>query len=1096
MFKSPVKPKNDPLGILTEEPNNDPLGILEKKNQNGSGGEDLYSGQRPSSYPLPKQKSGFSPQLESEEDNGLYPNADPKKYETKLPADQEPKFQKWLDDNYKAGKIQKGDYNFYKKNGYGYDYDFRAAFQTGQKPEINPDDKKWHWNDIGKKPNEPTFSNQSKYHGVDGMEGGTWDGNNFIPPKKPGFKVQLNLGEKQDFSPHTIYNNASQFILNDLENHPYLLKNAPDPQKLKEQIIKGYGDLNIQHYSAQRVGDIEKQQKDLMDKIGEEMFGLSTDHEKVNQYKQQISDLENKKSDFKNNVSEINDIQAVTMTPPPTDPKDQTEYLREIGRKVNKLNNPLGIEDQEKHIRDGTNVTKDKELLDLENFNNEQAGIEAKKKQLNVALGNGEINQEQYRVQHAGLTLAENKLLLNNPGAKTVINRNALSKIIEEKRSKDNPLDAYSGSLFHDIIRYTPSDKEVKDAIKTAKGQGYPIGEAEEKRLIADKAMIPGTSALGNLYSSSIGSLGVAVNKHNPFLNESQIESAEYQHESRLEPTQRQTKGVLGYVNQTANVVGTVLKWATLGKFLGAGANAIAGESVGAETIGGIDESLGGIKQLTQAQQHLAGTALTSGLLVYPEAKEEAKKFTKDEAKQEAYAGTMTLLNTLAFTSLNPEGILKDIVGDLGKSDFSKEFLKVVNKAGGIEKLEPETFKETLVNGLKKAAGANVSATATMSLLNLATQATDVMFGKKPNVDYNELGKEAVNSFISFAPISLLQGAGVVMADRHKRDITIQLVNRAAKDPIAFKNYMDNAVEEGKVSREDANKKISIVNSHAALSKSVNLPEHISEENKAGYVDNLRREIDIKQSIKGVEDEVLLKPKEEEIKVLQEERKNILEAPPKNEEEKLVNEARDSKQLGVYGTLNNEEVLKEIAKQAQNVQQGGTKSDLVTDKQAYEQTVRNFGENKELVDAAIAKHPEESLVKPVEHDFTGKDNNFLANREPNFFTPKERETYNELMKKPETEAEAAKMVSDKKEEIKNFAPKPIEVKKESSKENTEDRANQLFDEKIPYGKKYNSTVEYNDIVTGKNKTEKTYKATDALKKQYEAVRSLIVNCLT
>lgn len=118
-----------------------------------------------------------------EEPEGLYPNADPKKYETKLSPADEVKFQSWLAQNAKEGKISEGDYNHYKENGYGYDYDMRAAFQKGIKPEINQQDKQWHWADYGKKPNEATFSNQSKYHGVDGYVGGTWaDGDRFVLP--------------------------------------------------------------------------------------------------------------------------------------------------------------------------------------------------------------------------------------------------------------------------------------------------------------------------------------------------------------------------------------------------------------------------------------------------------------------------------------------------------------------------------------------------------------------------------------------------------------------------------------------------------------------------------------------------------------------------------------------------------------------------------------------------------------------------------------------------------------------------------------------------------------------------------------------------
>lgn len=124
---------------------------------------------------------------------------DPKKYETKLSSEDENKFQLWLDKNHKEGKIQKGDYNHYKEKGFGYNYDFRAAFKNKASGGIDPVDKQWHWNDYGKKPNHPTFSNESVHYleaakpGV----GGRWEGDKYIknpivgppvPPTKEALK--------------------------------------------------------------------------------------------------------------------------------------------------------------------------------------------------------------------------------------------------------------------------------------------------------------------------------------------------------------------------------------------------------------------------------------------------------------------------------------------------------------------------------------------------------------------------------------------------------------------------------------------------------------------------------------------------------------------------------------------------------------------------------------------------------------------------------------------------------------------------------------------------------------------------------------------
>lgn len=115
----------------------------------------------------------------------------PKEYETKLTPEEEVKFQKWLDDKYNKGHISEGDYKHYKEKGYGYNYDFRAAYKDKQSGGISPVDKEWHWGDIGKKPNHPTFSNESKYYtklAAPGV-GGRWDGETYIPNPKVGAPI-------------------------------------------------------------------------------------------------------------------------------------------------------------------------------------------------------------------------------------------------------------------------------------------------------------------------------------------------------------------------------------------------------------------------------------------------------------------------------------------------------------------------------------------------------------------------------------------------------------------------------------------------------------------------------------------------------------------------------------------------------------------------------------------------------------------------------------------------------------------------------------------------------------------------------------------
>ena len=85
------------------------------------------------------------------------------RYNTKLSHEEEAQFQKWA-------KMQGREKDVY-------DYDIRGAWKelkTGKMSE----DERGHLGDKYKKPNHPTFSDQSKYNGIDGYVGGTWSEEN------------------------------------------------------------------------------------------------------------------------------------------------------------------------------------------------------------------------------------------------------------------------------------------------------------------------------------------------------------------------------------------------------------------------------------------------------------------------------------------------------------------------------------------------------------------------------------------------------------------------------------------------------------------------------------------------------------------------------------------------------------------------------------------------------------------------------------------------------------------------------------------------------------------------------------------------------
>jgi hypothetical protein len=85
------------------------------------------------------------------------------RYNTPLSAPDEAAFQKWTNRESQAlGRNVSAD---------NYDYDMRGWWQQhGGAPLAEG-----HLTDQFKKPNHPTFSDESQYHGADGNQGGHWD---------------------------------------------------------------------------------------------------------------------------------------------------------------------------------------------------------------------------------------------------------------------------------------------------------------------------------------------------------------------------------------------------------------------------------------------------------------------------------------------------------------------------------------------------------------------------------------------------------------------------------------------------------------------------------------------------------------------------------------------------------------------------------------------------------------------------------------------------------------------------------------------------------------------------------------------------------
>lgn len=108
-------------------------------------------------------------------------------YDTKLSPKKEAEYQTWVkEQSKKQGRSIESS-----------DYDMRGFFNDSKSEKGD----NGHYPDTYKKPSHPTFSDESKYHGVDGNEGGKWkrgEGNKwtFTPGKT---NVENGLDKTQEY---------------------------------------------------------------------------------------------------------------------------------------------------------------------------------------------------------------------------------------------------------------------------------------------------------------------------------------------------------------------------------------------------------------------------------------------------------------------------------------------------------------------------------------------------------------------------------------------------------------------------------------------------------------------------------------------------------------------------------------------------------------------------------------------------------------------------------------------------------------------------------------------------------------------------------
>lgn len=107
------------------------------------------------------------------------------KYNTPIPPEKQAAFNSWVQSKKQAtGKNPLGD---------RYDYDVNGYWLSGA-----ANDPRGHGPDTFKKPNHPTFSDESIYNGVNGNYGGHWGDDNTYSPSPTNLQHR-SMGELQDY---------------------------------------------------------------------------------------------------------------------------------------------------------------------------------------------------------------------------------------------------------------------------------------------------------------------------------------------------------------------------------------------------------------------------------------------------------------------------------------------------------------------------------------------------------------------------------------------------------------------------------------------------------------------------------------------------------------------------------------------------------------------------------------------------------------------------------------------------------------------------------------------------------------------------------
>ncbi|MGN6266431.1 MAG: LPD38 domain-containing protein, partial [Ginsengibacter sp.] len=807
-----------------------------------------------------------------------YSHIDPKDYETKLPADQEVKFKQWLDANHAQGKISDGDYNFYKKNGYGYDYDFRAAFQNGLEPEINKQDGKWHWGDLGKKPNEPTFSTESKYNGVNGMQGGTSSGDQFIQAKKDNFNPTDFLTSQiktayPDIDPEEILSHKStleQFTQNKLA----------DINKRLDQLTHRQIEENSTSSSAN---------SDIAQSVKLPIIKSLVPEQKIKSDTQQkIDSLQNEKEKYQRSINYFGSIHAGLESG--GNPEKAGILLRQFS------GDKQALQDEDLQAKGYGNPQTE--------YSNAKIGLQALNTMLDAQYVDDPANPD-YLKEKQDLQKQNSTLLDKYPEVKN----KQISSLIGSWFYKDTPQ--------WEIITGTADKPTSEDIKRLAKEHG--LSDADIKNIDSDMIPAPQSFAsgvVGGLYKGFLGlgaSIarvgGSAVGIDKDWLDYHLNEAQQNAEERFAQPQNYQLQGGPTIIDQDKNS-STYLQDIpnpNAGKYNYTGTTLANGLGQG---IGGLVYFIAANKGMTgvigkaapellttaEGQKTLHDMAMFGTMFGgyeghYQQARQIVGDAPEDEAKRHLLALAGVYFDKRVFDFVPTQKLSSALFNDVKSEAITSIGENIKNLPSNLKGMD----KNLLLPHLKTAAKIILDATGETAKINSASSAAIVanhiansivgMNNPESQKAWADVPEEIKNTWTSsifnmLIPIGL---ADVVNAKSPSK-LRNEAIYDAALHPKTYKGNLAKMVSNGAMSPDQAQAKSDIVDAAARMVKTVpqNNPETgspLNHDQSVKWLNNRLQETAIEAKKAGVKDDIVLtKFYDAKIKGLQAEREDMLTA--------------------------------------------------------------------------------------------------------------------------------------------------------------------------------------------------------------------------